>query len=284
MLLDRNKINMTPTVNSLLVLPMSIINIRSHNKQYMKRDFSQFYTRLSLTNNTLSRLWTIQSIVLMIYLLSTNHFQFIQSTIDSKSHLVKVTTTIMIENDGNTPITHYLIDCDERNGHSRLSHIIAKLSNLPMPVTKTEDGKWWRIDLSSKPIEPGVSTPLMVTKVYTHLELVPSHDVYLMPYSSIQYQVRIIKQGRPHKIKVPSEQYYLVVDNKELVDLEESTSTALALDTEGSTKIRFVDKNVISDEDFIQPESNIHIVNPSYLTMHVTPGDSWSLQKLQIIQ
>lgn len=195
------------------------------------------------------------------------------------THLVKVTTTLMIENDGNIPITHHLIDCDERNGHSKLSHIVAKLSNVPVPVTKTDDGKMWRIDLSSKPIEPGVTIPLMVTKVYTHLELVPSHDVYLMPYSSIQYQVRIIKQGRPQKIKVPSDQYYLVVDNRDLVDLEESTSTALALESEGSTKIRFVDKSVISDEDFIQPESTIHIVTPSYLTMHVTPGDSWALQK-----
>lgn len=202
-----------------------------------------------------------------------------QLATDSKSHLVKVTTTIMIENDGNTPITHHFIDCDERNGHSKLSHIVAKLQNDPMPVSKTEDGKLWRIDLSAKPIEPGATIPLMVTKVYTHLELVPSHDIYLMPYSSIQYQVRIIKQGRPQKIKIPSEQYYLVVDNREMVDLEEATSTALALETEGTTRIRFVDKSVISDEDFIQPESKIHIVQPSYLTMHVTPGDSWSLQK-----
>lgn len=201
------------------------------------------------------------------------------SNIDNKSHLVKITTTIMIENDGNTPITQHLIDCDERNGHSRLSHIVAKLSNDPMPVSKTEDGKWWRIDLSSKPVEPGVTTPLMVTKVYTHLELVPSHDVYLIPYSQLQYQVRIIKQGRPQKVKVPSDQYYLVVDNKDLVDLDESTSTVQALEIEGTTRLRFIDKSVIQDEDFIQPESTIHIVNPAYLTMHVTPGDSWALQK-----
>lgn len=221
---------------------------------------------------------TTCSIILTIYVLFS-HFHLIQSIIDPKSYLVKNTATLMIENDGNTPMTHYLIDCDERNGHSRLSHIIAKLSNTPMPVSKTDDGKMWRIDLSSKPVEPGVVTPLMVTKVYTHLELVPSHDVYLMPYSSIQYQVRIFKQGRLQKIKVPSEHYYLVVDNRDLVDLEESTSTALALESEGSTKIRFVDKNVISDEDFIQPESNIHIVKPSYLSMHVTPGNSWALQR-----
>lgn len=202
-----------------------------------------------------------------------------QNPIDSRSHLIKVTTTIMIENDGNTPITQHLIDCDERNGHSRLSNIVAKLSNSPMPVSKTDDGKWWRIDLSSMPIEPGVTIPLVVTKVYTHLELVPAHDVYLIPYSSIQYQVRIIKQGRPQKVKIPSEQYYLYVENKDFVDLDESTSTALALESEGTTKVRFVDKSVIQDEDFIQPESVIHIVTPSYLTMHVKPGDSWALQK-----
>jgi hypothetical protein len=185
----------------------------------------------------------------------------------------------MIENDGNTPIDHHLVDCDERSGHSKLSNIVAKLAEQPMPVTKTDDGKYWRIDLSAKPIEPGIKVPLQVTKVYTHLELVPDHDVYLIPYSSIQYQVRIVKQGRPQKIKIPSERYYLVVDNRDLVDLEESTSTAYALDVEGSTKVRFVDKSVISDEDFIQPESNIHIVQPSYLTMHITPGDSWDLKK-----
>lgn len=185
----------------------------------------------------------------------------------------------MIENDGNTPIDHHLVDCDERSGHSKLSNIVAKLSDQPMPVAKTDDGKYWRIDLSSKPIEPGIKVPLQVTKVYTHLELVPDHDVYMIPYSSIQYQVRIVKQGRPQKIKIPSERYYLVVDNRDLVDLDEATSTAYALDVEGSSKVRFVDKSVISDEDFIQPESNIHIVQPSYLTMHITPGDSWDLKK-----
>lgn len=198
---------------------------------------------------------------------------------DSKSHLVKETTVIMIENDGNTPINHHLVDCDERSGHSKLSNIVAKLLDEPMPVFKTDDGNWWRIDLSSKPIEPGVKVPLQVTKVYTHLELVPDHDVYLIPYSSIQYQVRIIKQGRPQKIKIPSERYYLIVDNRDLIDLDESTSTAYALETEGSTKVRFVDKSVISDEDFIQPESNVHIVQPAYLTIHITPGDAWDLKR-----
>lgn len=220
------------------------------------------------------------SIILVLTCLLIAGFQpSCESNLDSKSHLVKVTTTIMIENDGNTPITQHLIDCDERNGHSRLSHIVAKLSNSPMPVAKTDDGKWWRIDLSAKPIEPGVTIPLMVTKVYTHLELVPAHDVYLIPYSSIQYQVRIIKQGRPQKVKIPSEQYYLVVENKDIVDLDETTSTALALESEGFTKVRFVDQSVIQDEDFIQPESNIHVVKPSYITMKVEPGNSWALQK-----
>lgn len=225
---------------------------------------------------------TTSTIIIITAFILTNNYQdyVAQAVADSKSHLVKETTVIMIENDGGTPINHHLIDCDERHGHSRLSHIVAKLSNEPMPVSKTDDGKYWRIDLSAKPIEPGVKVPLQVTKVYTHLELVPDHDVYLIPYSSIHYQVRIVKQGRPQKIKVPSERYFLVIDNRELLDLDESTSTAYALDVEGSTKIRFVDNSVISDEDFIQPESNIHIVQPSYLTMHITPGeDSWDLRK-----
>ena len=216
--------------------------------------------------------------ILIILALQAKHVT--HAFADSKTHLVKETTVIMIENDGNTPINHHLVDCDERSGPSKLSHIVAKLSDDPMPVNKTADGKWWRIDLSSKPIEPGVKVPLQVTKVYTHLELVPDHDVYLVPHSSIQYQVRIVKQGRPQKIKIPSERYYLLVDNRELVDLDESTSTAYALDLEGSTKIRFIDKSVISDEDFIQPESSIHIVQPSYMTMHISPGDnSWDLKQ-----
>lgn len=232
----------------------------------------------SATSSISSLATLLITVTITLTLISTNHVA--QAVTDSKSHLVKETTVIMIENDGNTPINYHLVDCDERNGHSRLSHIVAKLSNEPMPVSKTDDGKWWRIDLSSKPIEPGIKVPLQVTKVYTHLELVPDHDVYLIPYSSIQYQVRIVKQGRPQKIKVPSERYYLVIDDRELVDLDETTSTAYALDTEGSTKIRFVDKSVISDEDFIQPESSIHIVQPSYMTMHITPGDdSWDLKK-----
>lgn len=196
----------------------------------------------------------------------------------ASENLVKITSTIMIENDGASPLNHYLIERDEQN-KSRLSHIVAKLDNVVIPVTTADDNRLWRIDLSSRPIEPGTVMPLTITKVYTHLEIVPSCDIYLIPYSIIQYQARVIKQGKPQKIKLPSDQYSLVVDNKELVDLDTTTSTAMALETEGSSRVSLIDQKVVADEDFIQPGSNIHIVNPSYMTMHITPGDSWALQK-----
>lgn len=168
-------------------------------------------------------------------------------------------------------------------GQLRLTNRAFKISKH---IGKTQHPNTFRPELTTvnvethiNPIEPYDSKPLLVTKVYTHLLLTPFHDVYLMPYSSIQYQAQIIKQGRLQKIKIPSEQYYLVVEDRGLLDLSESTSIVSAYGTIGSTKISFVDKNLISDEDFVQPESVIHVVEPTYLTMHVTPGDSWALQE-----
>ncbi|KAG1690966.1 Nuclear pore membrane glycoprotein 210 [Nymphon striatum] len=99
-----------------------------------------------------------------------------------------------------------------------------------------------------------VKRPSITLIVVANLMLNPAHDVYLLPDCHVQYKVELIKQGRPHEIKMPSDQYYLEVKNSDTVHLDSSRSDVTGLSI-GSTTILLNDKR-----------------------FDVRPGSNWVLQ------
>ncbi|KAG1651503.1 Nuclear pore membrane glycoprotein 210 [Nymphon striatum] len=122
-----------------------------------------------------------------------------------------------------------------------------------------------------------VKRPSITLIVVANLMLNPAHDVYLLPDCHVQYKVELIKQGRPHEIKMPSDQYYLEVKNSDTVHLDSSRSDVTGLSI-GSTTILLNDKNTTNIGAFRQPSAGIHVVTPHHIGFDVRPGSNWVLQ------
>jgi len=120
-----------------------------------------------------------------------------------------------------------------------------------------------------KPIE-------IVLHVIANLGLIPSNDVYLLRGSKIEFRAEMAKQGPRVPVALPSPQYYLEVLDQSIAKLDEKTSQIEAI-KEGHTSLMLRDRNVASKEGSRQPTTDIHVMRPSYLTIHVTPGENFAL-------
>ncbi|CAM1328454.1 NUP210 (predicted), partial [Pycnogonum litorale] len=127
---------------------------------------------------------------------------------------------------------------------------------------------------------PAVTVTLIVV---ANLMLNPAHDVYILPECKVHYKVELIKQGRPHEIKMPSDQYYLEIKNDNIVLLDSKNSHVSGLSI-GSTQIVLHDKHTADLEAFRQPTAGIHVVTAHHLGFDVRPGHNWVLQTATVYE
>ncbi|KAK0402757.1 hypothetical protein QR680_016513 [Steinernema hermaphroditum] len=114
--------------------------------------------------------------------------------------------------------------------------------------------------------------------VVANLILVPSSDVYIVPHSTIQYGIQLIKSGRTEPIELPSRQYYLKLSNNDVCSLKNEESTVIA-EKVGQTEISLIDRN-IEGKLGIKPESaHIYVVEPDTIEFTIDRGNSWYLEK-----
>ena len=112
--------------------------------------------------------------------------------------------------------------------------------------------------------------------VIANLGLIPSNVVYLIRGSKIQFKAEMAKQGPRMALTLPSPQYYLKVLDPTIVALDEESSQVEALE-EGQTSLLLLDRNVASGQTSRHPTTDIHVMSPSYLSIHVTPGENFAL-------
>lgn len=117
--------------------------------------------------------------------------------------------------------------------------------------------------------------------VIANLALLPAHDVYLIPYANIHYNVQMIKSGKMNMIKMPSAQYVLELSNYIVASLDEQRSIVTALNLEGSTNLILRDINIVkyNDEEITHPSVDIFVAKPSYILLKVNPGTNFALQE-----
>ncbi|XP_076028770.1 nucleoporin 210 isoform X2 [Oratosquilla oratoria] len=99
-------------------------------------------------------------------------------------------------------------------------------------------------------------------------------DVHLLPYTSITYMVYHLNQGHLSTVDIAASQYYLQVINTEIAELNEDGISVTALSL-GTTQVILKDKNVKSLEMVKNPTANVHVVDPSYITLSISPHDNW---------
>ena len=117
--------------------------------------------------------------------------------------------------------------------------------------------------------------------VIANLALLPAHDVYLIPYANVLYNVQMIKSGKISLIKMPSEQYVLELSNYIVASLNELRSIVTATEAEGSTSLILRDTNIIkyNEEEVTHPSVDIFVTKPSYILLKVSPGTNFALQE-----
>ncbi|CAL4097838.1 unnamed protein product [Meganyctiphanes norvegica] len=116
---------------------------------------------------------------------------------------------------------------------------------------------------------PPTSVDLMVI---ANLLLDPA-EVYVLAHTSLNYTVYQLKQGHLHTIDLGASQFYLEVQDPETAILNDDGISITALQL-GNTQVILKDNNVKSSELVKNPTANVHVVEPSYLTISIAPHNN----------
>lgn len=126
-----------------------------------------------------------------------------------------------------------------------------------------------------KTVLPSEITLVVIANIF----LTPSSNVYLIPEGQVMYKVNILKGQQVRELTMPSDQYYLQVENAKVASLDTATSTVTGI-KDGTTSITLKDRNINTETAGLrQPTSDIVVAKPSYMRLVIEPGqDNWALQ------
>lgn len=121
-------------------------------------------------------------------------------------------------------------------------------------------------------VPPAMVNVMCVANLY----LVPG-NAYVMMGGYVNYHAEQIKSNKIHQIKLPTQQYFLTVANKDLVRLESESSSEVVGLALGSTEVYLNDHNVHPDDLVRPPTADIHVVVPAYITLSIHPYNNWNV-------
>ncbi|XP_065558843.1 nuclear pore membrane glycoprotein 210-like [Artemia franciscana] len=98
--------------------------------------------------------------------------------------------------------------------------------------------------------------------------------VYLMPGSSVTFQVIQFKHGRLHPLPmIEAQQYLLRMSNSSVVAVSDPTSFKVTALTTGETQVTLLDPNL--EEDGPHPTATILVAFPAKLKLNLLPYKNW---------
>jgi nuclear pore complex protein Nup210 len=84
-----------------------------------------------------------------------------------------------------------------------------------------------------------------------------------------------VHDGRLEEITLPSQQYYLELQDTSVAVIDESTAVVMAL-KKGKTRVLLHDRNVDERETGIRlPSATLTVNDPCYLTLAILPHRNW---------
>ncbi|CEF61306.1 Gp210 [Strongyloides ratti] len=124
-----------------------------------------------------------------------------------------------------------------------------------------------------------VSPASITFNVVANLLLIPSNDIYMTINSQIEYMAGIVKQQGMEKINLPSEQYYLKLEDDNIVKFKQGTSKIIAKKL-GQSEVILIDSFLKHEGESIKRESaHIYVVQPdSIIFTNNRNNDNWYLQ------
>uniref|UniRef100_A0A0K0E0Q5 Exported protein n=1 Tax=Strongyloides stercoralis TaxID=6248 RepID=A0A0K0E0Q5_STRER len=128
--------------------------------------------------------------------------------------------------------------------------------------------------------------PASITfNVVANLLLIPSNDIYMTINSQIEYMAGIVKQQGMEKINLPSEQYYLKLEDENVVKFKQGTSKIIAMKL-GQCEVTLIDSFLKHEGESIKRESaHIYVVQPDSITFtNNRNNDNWYLQVGDVVE
>uniref|UniRef100_A0A1B6DER5 BIG2 domain-containing protein n=1 Tax=Clastoptera arizonana TaxID=38151 RepID=A0A1B6DER5_9HEMI len=103
-------------------------------------------------------------------------------------------------------------------------------------------------------------------------------DSYIIRGDKIKYKLLQMQQGKLQEIPLPSIQYYLEVENKDIIELDSNVPLVRGLKL-GQTKIILHDRNVdMTDVGVVRlPTATITVTEPAYLSLVLLPYRNWAV-------
>ncbi|XP_075220860.1 nucleoporin 210 [Lycorma delicatula] len=102
-------------------------------------------------------------------------------------------------------------------------------------------------------------------------------DAYVLKGDMIKYKLFQVQYGKLEEIKLPSPQYFLEVEKKEIAVTDKTSSLVRGLDL-GRTKIILRDRNVdITESDIHFPSASLTVTAPAYLALSLLPHRNWAV-------
>ncbi|XP_021353376.1 nuclear pore membrane glycoprotein 210-like isoform X2 [Mizuhopecten yessoensis] len=127
-------------------------------------------------------------------------------------------------------------------------------------------------DRAYKNVVPSVVKIMVIANL-----MVSPAEAYVLKYSTVRYTVELIKQNSIIEIAMPSEQFYLEVQNHMICEFNAQTSFGTAAEL-GSTEIVLMDKNIKSQDVLMRPSAMMYVVTPSRLAFVILPHNKWVLE------
>uniref|UniRef100_UPI00398F7D21 nuclear pore membrane glycoprotein 210-like isoform X1 n=2 Tax=Pristiophorus japonicus TaxID=55135 RepID=UPI00398F7D21 len=123
--------------------------------------------------------------------------------------------------------------------------------------------------------------------ILENIILSPAHDIYLLVGACIRYRVAKIVNGKMTDVEMPSEQYRLELQDRQVSHDEEGGTTVAQLDSDscivtalqtGQTSLVLIYKNIHMQAVSHLPNCTIYVVEAGFLGFSVVPGDRWVLE------
>ncbi|KAF5274371.1 hypothetical protein FQA39_LY07251 [Lamprigera yunnana] len=101
-------------------------------------------------------------------------------------------------------------------------------------------------------------------------------EVHIMVGDTVQLKIIQMNSGRMVTISMPSNQYYLSIENKDIAEIKTEAGLVSGI-KEGKTKVILFDANVAENENGKFPSCVINVVLPAYMTLSILPYRNWAI-------
>ena len=128
-------------------------------------------------------------------------------------------------------------------------------------------------------VEPSEITAHVLANLLLH----PSNEIFLVRGAKVGFKAEILKQGPRVPLNLPLPQFYLQVTDSAVAKFDELTNLLEATE-EGHTSLVLHDRNVEGEDGLSQTSTDIHVMRPSYLSLHISPSDKLALRNDTIYQ